>query len=472
MANHCKIFTPYEYVIELLDAIKYKTHLYGQSVLENSCGDGHILIEVVHRYIKSCLQEKRTLVDIKEGLERDIYGIELEKEHAENCICNLELVANQYGIENVKWLILQENYLSLDWQKKFSFVIGNPPYIVYRDIEEEERSQLKKKFTVCKEGKFDYYYAFLEKGTYELNDVGKLAYIIPSSIYKNVFANNLREFLKPLVSEIYDYTSETKFPGVTTSSTILILDKAKKHQKLIYRDVVNEEIIKITKSILKEKWNFRLHDLNQQTQFYKFGDYYKVSNTIATLCNKAFLLDNITEEDKFYFYNNGRKIEKTVVKDAISRKRSDKRIKIIFPYYFEKDVLKRYEENVFIKCFPEAAEYIKSFAEDINKRKADKSAKWYEYGRSQAIAHMNKEKLLLPSILTANIKAFVVGKDVIPCAGVYITVKKKRTLEEAKRLLESEDFYRYLNGIGIFTTGKSRRVSVYDIENYTFSNWE
>jgi adenine-specific DNA-methyltransferase len=36
MANNCRIFTPTEYVNELLDAIGYKGQLYGKSILENS----------------------------------------------------------------------------------------------------------------------------------------------------------------------------------------------------------------------------------------------------------------------------------------------------------------------------------------------------------------------------------------------------------------------------------------------------
>ena len=45
------------------------------------------------------------------------------------------------------------------------------------------------------------------------------------------------------------------------------------------------------------------------------------------------------------------------------------------------------------------------------------------------------------------------------------------TLEDAKNILESPEFYRYLRQIGIFTTGKSRRLTVKDIENYTFDAW-
>lgn len=470
MANNCKVFTPKEYVAELLDAVKYKKNLYGKRVLENSCGDGCILIEIVKRYIESCLKENRKADEIREGLERDIYGVELECEHVSACIRNLDEAAGRYGIKGVKWKIVQENYLLLDLKTNFSYVIGNPPYIVYRDIEEKERNQLREQFTVCREGKFDYYYAFLEKGVNELSATGRLAYIIPSSIYKNVYANRLREFLKPHISELYDYTYMTKFPGVTTSSTILVLDHSRKSRKLIYKDVMEGSTRKIPKGLLCEKWNFMVEEA--EAGRYRFGDYFKVSNTIATLCNDAFLLEKITGEDDQYYYNNGKRIEKEIVKPAISRRRGGKKsIKIIFPYNFTDGKLNRYEEEYFVDQYPEASRYIKSFADQLQKRKADKQARWFEYGRSQAIAHMNRRKLVIPSILTMNIQAIIVDEEVIPCAGVYITERRGRTLEEAKAILESDSFSSYLTKMGIFTTGRSRRLSVHDIENYVFEEW-
>lgn len=472
MANHCKVFTPNEYVIELLDAIKYKKNLYGKRVLENSCGDGCILTEIVRRYIESCLKENILIDDIRDGLARDIVGIELECETAKICRENLAKVADQYGIENVEWNIIQGNYLSLNLQTEFSYVIGNPPYIVYRDIDKEERNQLKERFTVCNEGKFDYYYAFLEKGVNELAATGRLAYIIPSSIYKNVHANNLRIFLKENISELYDYTYETKFPGFTTSSTILVFDNSKKSRKLIYRDVMEGVIRKIPKKLLLGKWNFMVEEAGRETGNHKFGDYFKVSNTIATLCNDAFLLEDITDEDEQYYYNKGKKIEKEIVRPAISRKRGNKKeIKIIFPYSFVGGVIIKYDEEDFVNQFPEASKYIRSFAKKLEERNADKNAKWFEYGRSQAIAYMNRRKLVIPSILTMNIQATIVEEEVIPCAGVYITARGERTLEEAKAILESAGFSNYLMEIGIFTTGRSRRVSVHDIENYVFEEW-
>lgn len=43
--------TPIEYVNTLLDYANYKSDIVGKKVLENSCGEGNILVEIVRRYI-------------------------------------------------------------------------------------------------------------------------------------------------------------------------------------------------------------------------------------------------------------------------------------------------------------------------------------------------------------------------------------------------------------------------------------
>ena len=96
MANHCKVFTTSAYAKELLDAADYRCGLFGRRVLENSCGDGHILMEIVRRYISDCIDREMPLSLIKNGLERDITGYELEREHYENCIRNLNETAAEY----------------------------------------------------------------------------------------------------------------------------------------------------------------------------------------------------------------------------------------------------------------------------------------------------------------------------------------------------------------------------------------
>lgn len=78
----------------------------------------------------------------------------------------------------------------------------------------------------------------------------------------------------------------------------------------------------------------------------------------------------------------------------------------------------------------------------------------------------------MPSITSSRINVTLEEKDVILCAGYFVTKNGKYSLQQAKNILESPRFYEYLKQIGIFTTGKSRRLSVNDIANYRFENWE
>ena len=51
MNKKCQVFTPENYVKKLLDSIGYTKNLQGKKILENSCGDGNILVAIVQRYI-------------------------------------------------------------------------------------------------------------------------------------------------------------------------------------------------------------------------------------------------------------------------------------------------------------------------------------------------------------------------------------------------------------------------------------
>lgn len=476
MANNCKIFTPEEYVEELLNAVEYREHLYGQSVLENSCGDGNILMGVVRRYILSCRADGRTDEEIRRGLERDICGMELEEKHAAKCRENLHAVATQLGIEEVKWNIIEGNYLHYSFNRQFDYVLSNPPYVVYRDIEQGERDYLKEHFTCCTEGKFDYYYAFIEKSMTELALYGKMAYIIPYSIYKNVFARKLREQIKPYVAKICDYTSEQKFPGITTSSTILVINKTPSIN-FTYIDQVTGIEIEVRKKRLPDKWLFMdYYTMLKETLWKKkekFGTYFDVNNTIATLYNEAFLLEGYTLNGEYYESETGDKVEAALVRPAVSKKkRKQDKLHIIFPYKWENGVLTHYEDKDFRKQFPYATAHLLQYETKLGKRAVDKSAQWFEYGRSQAITKITQEKLVMPSIISSAVNVTEEDADTIPCAGFFITAKEGHTLAEAKKVLESAEFYDYLKLIGIFTTGKSRRLTVKDIANYTFDNWE
>ncbi|MGM1019051.1 MAG: Eco57I restriction-modification methylase domain-containing protein [Bacillota bacterium] len=468
MIDKCQVFTPAQNVIELLDAVGYTNDLYGKKVIENACGDGNILKEIVRRYIEDSILNNKNIDEIKQGLERDVYGAEIDEVHYARCLSNLDEISASFGINDVKWNILNMDFLKQNLKNEFDYVIGNPPYITYRDLDDETRVYLKENFTSCKHGKFDYCYAFIEASLSCLNSTGKLAYLIPSSIFKNVFAQELRDMILPNAIKIIDYTTQKLFEKALTSSAILICDKGEVSDNIEYQDVANGTGFTIPKNNLERKWIFADYKLESKPKR-RFGDYFSAAISIATLLNKAYILKEFKEEVDYIVVEN-LKIERNIIRVGVSPRSLNYKKKelILFPYRYNENSLVRYKTDEFENKFPEATKYLKSYAKELGERESDKSIEWFEYGRTQALAHLDQPKLLLSTVVTKKVKVYELSKDCIPYSGIYIVPKKDLTLETAKEILESESFYKYVQGIGINANGSSLRITAVDINNYEF----
>ena len=469
MNKKCQVFTPEDIVNALLDYMGYSNNLFGKKILENSCGDGNILVEVVNRYIRDCLEHGMNLDLIKQGLENDIYGFEIDKIHQRKCIKNLHLIAKNHQIYKVKWNILNTDFLKHDLKIGFDFVVGNPPYITYEELDVPTRSFIKENFTVCSEGKVDYCYAFIQAGWNSLTVGGKLCYIIPSNIFKNVFAQKLRDLMLPFLTNIYDYTSIKLFKNTLTSSAIILLVNGNITTELIYSDIVKGTTIGIEKENLKNKWMFLSRYNSNTNRNRRFGDYFKTSSSIATLLNEAFVIKKFTEASTYVEVQNI-KIERDVLLNAVSPQ-SLKRNKtefIIFPYFYSDGLLKKYNNEKFYKNFPQATTHLKKYHEKLLERDIDDKTEWYEYGRSQAIAHMNQEKLLVSTLITNKVRAYLLSSETIPYSGLYIVPKSNLPLDAAKEMLESVEFLEYVKSIGINANSDSYRITSKDIDNFYF----
>ena len=111
----------------------------------------------------------------------------------------MDEVLKKNNINKVEWKVYNFDYLRWNEAIQFQFIIGNPPYITYSELKKDEQKYVKETFETCVKGKFDYCYAFIEKGIKSLAQDGKMAYLIPSSIFKTVFGFNLRNYMKPYI---------------------------------------------------------------------------------------------------------------------------------------------------------------------------------------------------------------------------------------------------------------------------------
>lgn len=469
----CQVFTPKKNAQDLLNAVGYNDNLFGKKVAENSCGDGSILAEIVERYIVDALKHNHTIDEIKVGLEQDVWGAEIDKSHITNCKIRLDGVAGSFGLSAVSWNIFEGDFLRENIVSRFDFVIGNPPYITYKELNLEDRIFVRESFETCSKGKFDYYYAFIEASLKSLKSTGKLAYLIPSNIFKNQFALDLRKYILPFLTDIYDYSNQKLFTGKLTASAIIVCDISRNSPSFEYHNLIKNKTSIIDKDSLNEKWMFQKSEEEvTAAQFFRFGDYFHAASSIATLSNEVYIIADFVDDGE-YIQVNGKKIEKALLRNAVSPRslNYEKKEYVIFPYYYSADGLQRYNEDEFCKKFPFAANYLRQFEKKLNERKSDKGINWFEYGRSQALMHLNQPKVLISTLVTGKVKVKMLGKDTIPTSGIYIVKKEsqqKYALSKAVDILNSNLFLEYVKNIGVISNGNSFRISPKDINNFMF----
>jgi adenine-specific DNA-methyltransferase len=464
-----QIFTPFWCVDKLLDEVNYAgSDIIMKEILEPSFGDGAILTKIIIRYINECNKLNFTKDTIRNLLNRQIKGVELDtelylqtKEKLNNLILEL------YQLEPIKWLGLTNEDTLLYKEKDFDFIVGNPPYLNIQKFNKYARANNLQEIDIkkypeltYKKGGSDLYLFFFEKCINLLKEGGRLSFITPNSFFSTNLALDFRTDLikKKLLKKIINYKFNI-FKDAEVQTCITVIEKHNKTESFEYIEMLdrknfdtylrlNHEEVDPTRFLfIKNRAKRTIERIKQNTK--RFTDYFKVVSSGAETGNaKLFKPKILSEVDNVFevqskLNNNSYFIEKDLTNTFIKSTTCKDDIMI---YLTKNDGTDYTEEE--LKNYPYFMHYFNDHKEDFLKRYAINGNFGYT---KNFIKEKEDHVYIVKSVLSPNdnkISIRKLEKDEEIWGGLYITVKDKLEKKFLK-VVNSKDFLDYYKTIGI-----------------------
>lgn len=269
-----------------------------KNILEPSCGDGVFI---------DSLASLGMLKDISE-----ITAVEIEPDEAEK-VCN-----NYDGNDNVR--IINEDffdfYQRMYEKQTYDLILGNPPYIRYQYLTEEQReiqSSILTSHGMKSNKLINAWVAFLVACVQLLSENGKIAFVIPAEILQVAYAEDLRLFLSNQLSKITLLTFEQLvFPDIEQEILVFIGEKGKEEKGIRIIELKNLDDFKefdINSNgyqqlkHAKEKWTKYfvsaeemglIQSIREDKRFKRFSDLALINVGITTGNNTYFSIDKET----------------------------------------------------------------------------------------------------------------------------------------------------------------------------------
>lgn len=438
--------------------------------------------------------KNRTGKSYSEIIQNHIFGLDIQEYSVNRTKLLLSLLALQSGedIEEFQFNLFQGDSLDFDWATAiddfngFSIILGNPPYVCARNLENETKEKLKN-WEVCQSGNSDLYIPFFQIAIENLAENGTLGFITMNSFFKSLNGRALRDYFqrKELAISIIDFGSEQVFKSKNTYTCICFIEN-KKQQFISYTESATKKLAskltfkKIKYNILDSKKGWNLKDNKTISKIEStgipFGELYQTRHGIATLKNDIYIFRPVDEDENFFYLQNGSlyKIEKGICKDIVNSNKLSREVslnnlkeKVIFPYDHQEKP-KLLDENLMKESFPEAYKYLQNKRKILAERDKGKGnyENWFAFGRTQSLEKI-KNKMFFPkySDRTPN---FIINSDddLLFYNGLAVVGSSETEMEIIKKIMESNIFWYYIK-----TTSKPYSSDYYSLNGNYIKNF-
>ena len=249
------------------------SELFKGLILEPSCGSGLFMVHIANRIIAIMKKEGNTSEEILTYIQKNLYGndndlLALQITEINLLTTLLPLIADALNT-NPFFKLNKLNLTSFDFtqrdvfSKKFSLVIGNPPFITMygkrsRNMTEEKRAYFNTfDFVQNRNGnnKFNISMFFVENGLKQLEPNGQLIFILDIAFFETAYID-----LRKYIIENYYINSITKglqaFEDVASGQIIINISKRKEsNDSVIFKDIENNISCQINQAIWDDSKN-------------------------------------------------------------------------------------------------------------------------------------------------------------------------------------------------------------------------
>lgn len=410
-------FTP-DYIIDFI--IKEIHPKENDTNLDPSCGCGAFLVGLTDYYKRSFNKP------IKKIIKENIFGSDI----LEYNIHRAKLILTIYALQNGEQLkesdfnLYHQDSLRTSWKMSFDNIVGNPPYVKFQDLTDDNRNYLAKHWTTVEGGTFNLYFAFFELGYKLLKPKGKLGYITPNNYFTSLAGEALRKYFlnQKCVTGIVDFSHKKVFDAQTYTA-ITFLTK-QQNEAITYdriKDGYSPELFlanvngspNYLENLNVKKWRLLKTDEQQNIKTIEtigkpIGKLFDICVGIATLKDDIFFIDGRKQKSGYYLKitDNGTfEIEKEIVKPVykISDFRTQDEVecntrKIICPYNIKNGIANAIPESDFKKKYPKCYAYFLSEKKNLLARDKGKVKfePFFVWGRTQGLTRKGK-KILNPT---------------------------------------------------------------------------
>ncbi len=454
-----QVFTPPELVRTILDFAGYVdgNDLIRKHVIDNSCGDGAFLVEVVRRYCSEYARGGGGKAELARLLGKYVHGIEIDGEAHRACIRNLDALVAELGIPKVTWDVRLADSLSMsDFNGRMDFVVGNPPYVRVHNLDDDFARV--KRYRFCGDGMTDLYLVFYEIGLQMLSSRGRLCYIAPSSWMTSMAGRNMRAYLRESgrLRGIADLGHFQPFKA-TTYTAIVLLENGQRAECFSYGvydiscgvrevDVLSyDEAFFDGALFLGDRETLRWF---REIKTARVPSRVEVKNGFATLADSVFIADVFP----FAAFTI------PVVKASTGKWR-----KAFFPY----DANGRPLSSATVFADRDVADYLNARKDTLLKgRREEACPDWFLYGRTQALRDVSRRKYAVNTVVrdVASVKFNVAPEGTGVYGGLYILsdVPERRLRE----VLLCDSFIRYVAALGKYKSGGYYTFNSRELEQY------